>query len=188
MQFAYKCSNTAEATLYESYQCEENSFISQHHNINEHPQMCYCFNNCSALIPDSEIQRSSETLMLRGRRCSGDGEVKSRARTRYPGDPVTLTCIWLRSTAARRIMAFARLWNSLPICRDFSKVVLLWSTSLAYKIYKHSFQFTDETQVSMQNLHQSLFLEQSLVLGKRAIWHVLIKVKCLVTKQEKSGL
>uniref|UniRef100_A0A0E9W6D4 Secreted protein n=1 Tax=Anguilla anguilla TaxID=7936 RepID=A0A0E9W6D4_ANGAN len=35
-----------------------------------------------------------------------------------------LTCIWLRSTAALRIMALARLWNSLPICRDFSNVVL----------------------------------------------------------------
>lgn len=48
----------------------------------------------------------------------------------------TLTWIWLRSTAARRIMALARLWNSLPIWRDFSNVVLLWSTSLAYRIYE----------------------------------------------------
>ena len=36
----------------------------------------------------------------------------------------TLTWIWLRRTAARRIMALARRWNSLPISRDFSKVVL----------------------------------------------------------------
>lgn len=35
-----------------------------------------------------------------------------------------LTWIWLRSTAARSIMALARRWNSLPISRDFSKVVL----------------------------------------------------------------
>lgn len=35
-----------------------------------------------------------------------------------------LTWIWLRSTAALRIMALARRWNSLPISRDFSKVVL----------------------------------------------------------------
>lgn len=59
-----------------------------------------------------------------GGRGKGEGE-ESRARTHYPGEPVTLTCIWLRSTAARRIMALARLWNSLPICRDFSNVVLL---------------------------------------------------------------
>lgn len=44
---------------------------------------------------------------------------------------LTLTWIWLRSTAARRIMALARLWNSLPIWRDFSNVVLRWSTSRA---------------------------------------------------------
>ena len=54
----------------------------------------------------------------------GGGE-ESRVKTHYPGEPVTLTCIWLRSTAARRIMALARLWNSLPICTDFSNVVLL---------------------------------------------------------------
>lgn len=35
-----------------------------------------------------------------------------------------LTWIWLRRTAARRIMALARRWNSLPMSRDFSKVVL----------------------------------------------------------------
>lgn len=109
--------------------------------------MCYCFNKCNALT-GTQKQRGA-----RRHSCwwSGDGEVKSRARTHYPGDPVTLTWIWLRSTAARRIMAFARLWNSLPICRDFSKVVLLWSTSLAYRIYKHGFQFTGETQDLMQN-------------------------------------
>lgn len=44
---------------------------------------------------------------------------------------LTLTWIWLRRTAARRIMALARRWNSLPISKDFSKVVLRWSTSRA---------------------------------------------------------
>lgn len=34
-------------------------------------------------------------------------------------------------------MALARLWNSLPMCSDFSNVVLLWSTSLAYRIWTH---------------------------------------------------
>lgn len=119
---------------------------------------------------DLEIQRGSETLMLKEMVRWWWSEEQSRARTHYPGDPVTLTCIWLRSTAARKIMAFARLWNSLPICRDFSKVVLLWSTSLAYRIYKHSFNSPVKLQFSyilMHNLAQRLFLEQFLVLSKK---------------------
>lgn len=55
-----------------------------------------------------------------------------------PPTGLTLTWIWLRSTAARRIMALARRWNSLPMSRDFSKVVLRWSTSLAYRICRGS--------------------------------------------------
>lgn len=85
---------------------------------------------------------SSPWLPSRGGDCGGDsgsaqGGVCVPAPPSSPaqgGPRPTLTWIWLRSTAARRIMALTRRWNSLPISRDFSKVVLRWSTSRAYRI------------------------------------------------------
>ncbi len=100
---------------------------------------------------DSEIQRSSETLMLRGRRWSGDGEVKSRAERGH----VTLWPCYPDVYLITKPQLPAGSWLSLvlwklfaPSCRDFSKVVLLdphpWHTGST-----NSFQFTGETQVSM---------------------------------------
>lgn len=75
---------------------------------------------------------SSPWLPSRGGDCGGDTAVQPGRRvcarptapTRQGRPALTLTWIWLRSTAARRIMALARRWNSFPISRDFSNVVL----------------------------------------------------------------
>lgn len=81
---------------------------------------------------DNNLYRNTKNIMNNWKR-----KKKKLFTTMWREENVsTLTWIWLRSTAARRIMALARLWNSLPIWRDFSNVVLLWSTSLAYRIYE----------------------------------------------------
>jgi hypothetical protein len=81
---------------------------------------------------------SSPWLPSLGGDCGEQGEAQPGAVQVLPApwQPrlLTLTWIWLRSTAALKIMALARRWNSLPISRDFSKVVLRWSTSRAYRI------------------------------------------------------
>lgn len=83
-----------------------------------------------------ETSQTSETGKLR---CCLQQLFQTQREGRWSGGLFcfTLTWIWLRSTAARRIMALARLWNSLPMWSDFSNVVLLWSTSLAYRIWWH---------------------------------------------------
>lgn len=84
-----------------------------------------------AALSRLEVRRSVE--MGRGCRCPGGqgppSHVGAHPRlavgwSQLPWLPSLggdLTWIWLRSTAARSIMALARRWNSLPISRDFSK-------------------------------------------------------------------
>ncbi len=48
---------------------------------------------------------------------------------------ITLTCIWLRKTAARRTSNRVLLLNSSPRLSDFSNVQLRWSASFANKIW-----------------------------------------------------
>lgn len=52
----------------------------------------------------------------------------------------TLTWMWCLITAARSINIWEFLAYCLPIDSDFLKVVLRWSTSLAYNIYEESNQ------------------------------------------------